>query len=48
MINLGHVVWLAKTEAEKEEFAEVKPNNGDGIERIAKQMDRDRQDVVSG
>ena len=39
------VVWLAKSEAEKEVFSEVK-TNGDGIFRIAKQMDRERQDVV--
>ena len=40
-----HVVWLAKSEAEKEEFATVSPN-GDGVFRIAKQMDRSNQDIV--
>ena len=39
------VVWLAKSEAEKEEFAEVSPN-GDGVFRIAKQMDRANQDII--
>ena len=40
-----HVVWVAKSEAEKEVFANIMPN-GDGIFRIAKQMDRSNQDVV--
>ena len=40
-----HVVWLAKSEAEKEEFATVTPN-GEGVFRIAKQMDRTNQDIV--
>ena len=40
-----HVVWLAKSEAEKEEFANISPS-GDGVFRIAKQMDRTNQDVV--
>ena len=40
-----HIVWLAKSEAEKEEFARVSPN-GDGVFRIAKQMDRTNQDII--
>jgi hypothetical protein len=40
-----HVVWLAKSEAEKEEFANISPS-GDGVFRLAKQMDRTNQDVV--
>ena len=40
-----HVVWLAKSEAEKEEFSKISPN-GDGVFRIAKQIDRANQDVV--
>lgn len=40
-----HVVWMAKSEAEKEEFANISPN-GEGVFRIAKQMDRTNQDVV--
>ena len=39
------VVWLAKSEAEKEEFANISPS-GDGVYRIARQMDRTNQDVV--
>ena len=39
------VVWLAKSEAEKEVFAEVSAN-GDNVFRIAKQIDRTNQDVV--
>ena len=39
------VVWLAKSEAVKEEFATVSPN-GDGVFRIAKQMDRTNQDII--
>ena len=38
-------VYLAKSVAEKEEFATVSPN-GDGVFRIAKQMDRSNQDVI--
>ena len=34
-----HAVWLAKCEAEKEEFTTVSPD-GDGNFCIAKQMDR--------
>ena len=41
-----HAVWLAKSEAEKEVFATVYPE-GDGVFRIAKQMDRTNQDIVS-
>lgn len=40
-----HTVWCAKSESESMEFASVSPN-GDGIYRIAKQMDRTNQDVV--
>ena len=43
-----HVVRLAKlakSEAEKEEFVKVSPN-GDGVFRIAKQMNCTNQDVV--
>ena len=39
------VVWLAKFKAEKEEFATVSPN-GEGVFRIAKQIQRINQDVV--
>ena len=37
--------WLAKSEAEKEEFAIVSPED-DGVLHIAKQMDRTNQDVI--
>ena len=37
-----HTGWLAKSEAEKEVFATVYPE-GDGVFRIAKQMDRTSQ-----
>ena len=40
-----HVVWLAKSEAEKEAFAHISPN-GNEIFHIAKQMDKTNQDVV--
>ena len=40
-----HAVWLAKAEAEEEEFATVSPN-GDGVFCIAKQMDHTNQDVI--
>ena len=40
-----HVVWLAKSEAEKEVFAHISPN-GNEIFHIAKQMDKTNQDVV--
>ena len=40
-----HDIYLAKSVAEKEEFATVLPNC-DGVFRIAKQMDRSNQDVV--
>ena len=40
-----HAVYLAKSAAEKEEFATVSPN-GDGVFRIAKQMERTNQDIV--
>ena len=39
-----HVVWLAKSEAEKEAFAHISPN-GNEIFHIAKQMDKTNQDV---
>ena len=38
-------ICLAKSKAEKEEFATVSPN-GDGVFRIAKQMDRRNQDII--
>ena len=38
-------VWLAKSEAEKERFANVSPNDG-SVFKLAKQMDRTNQDVV--
>ena len=38
-------IWLAKSEAEKEEFATVSPN-GDGVFHIARQMDCTNQDIV--
>ena len=40
-----HVVWLTKSEAEKEMFAKVSPNDS-SIFKVAKQMDRTNQDVV--
>ena len=40
-----HVVWLAKSEAEKEAFALISPN-GNEIFHIAKQIDKTNQDVV--
>ena len=40
-----HTVWLAKSEAEKEEFATVY-RDGDGIFRTAKEMDCTNQDIV--
>ena len=41
-----HVVWLAKSEAEKEVFARIFPECN-GVFNIAKQMDCTNQDVVS-
>ena len=40
-----HVVWLAKSEAEKEAFSHISPN-GNEILNIAKQMNKTNQDVV--
>ena len=40
-----HVVWLAKSEAEKEAFAHISPN-GNEIFHIVKQIDKTNQDVV--
>ena len=40
-----HTIWLAKSEAEKEEFATVSPEGG-YVFRIVKQMDRTKQDSV--
>ena len=40
-----HAVWLAKTEAEKEEFTAVSPDS-DGVFLIAKQMDCANQDIA--
>ena len=39
-----HAFWLAKSEAEKEEFTTVSPD-GDGVFCIAKQMDHRNQDI---
>ena len=39
------VVWAAKSEAEKEKFADIGPD-GDGIFRLCKQLDHENQDVV--
>ena len=39
-----HAFWLAKSEAEKEEFTTVSPD-GDGVFCIAKQMDNRNQDI---
>ena len=39
------VVWLAKSEGERGVFADISPT-GDGVFRLAKQMDRTNQDVV--
>ena len=39
------VVWAAKSEAEKDKFADIGPN-GDGIFRLCKQLDHENQDVV--
>ena len=38
-------VWKVRTEAEKDKFANILPNNG-SIFKIAKQMDRANQDVL--
>ena len=40
-----HAVWLAKSEAEKEEFPILSPD-GDGVFHITKQIDRTNQDVI--
>ena len=40
-----HAVWLGKSEVEKEEFTTVS-QDGDGVFRIAKQMDHRNQDIV--
>ena len=40
-----HVIWLAKSEAEKAEFANIPPDGG-SVCRIVKQMDRTNQDVL--
>ena len=40
-----HAVWLAKSEAEKEESTTVSPD-GDGVWRFIKQMDCRNQDIV--
>ena len=39
------VVWLVKSEDERGVFADISPT-GDGVFRLAKQMDRTNQDVV--
>ena len=44
-IDAKHAVWLAKSEAEKEEFTAVSPD-GDGVFHIVKQLDRRNQDIV--
>ena len=38
-------VWLAKSDAEKTKFSNISPNGSD-IYKLAKQMDRENQDVV--
>ena len=40
-----YVIWLAKSEAEKAEFANITPDGG-SVYRIAKQLDRTNQDVA--
>ena len=40
-----HPFWLAKSKAEKDKFAIVSPD-GDGVFRIAKQLDCTNQDVI--
>lgn len=40
-----HTVWRAKSAAEEEQFRDISPE-GDGVFRIAKQMDRSNQDVI--
>ena len=40
-----HADWLAKSEAEKEEFATISPD-GDGVFHIIEQMDHTNRDVV--
>jgi len=40
-----HTVWLAKSAAEKETFANISPNDS-SIFKLAKQMDKTNQDVV--
>ena len=40
-----HAIWLAMSEAEKEEFAPVSPV-GDGVFHFAKSMDHRNQDIV--
>ena len=40
-----HAGWLAKSEAEKGEFATLSPD-GDSVFRITKQMDQRNQDIV--
>ena len=40
-----HTVWLAKSEAEKGEFAKVSPD-GDGVFGVPPKMDRTNQNIV--
>ena len=40
-----HVVWQAKSVAEREKFSNIAPNDT-GIFKLAKQMDKTNQDVV--
>ena len=40
-----HMVWLAKSKAEKEEFATLSPN-GNGVFQTARQMDHRNQGIV--
>ena len=40
-----YVIWLAKSEAEKEEFATVSPDD-DGVFCIARQMGHRNQDII--
>ena len=40
-----HTIWMAKSDAVKEEFGTVS-SDGDGVFRIAKQMDHRNQDII--
>ena len=40
-----HIIWLAQSEAEKEEFATISPDDN-GVFHVTKQMDHTNQDIV--